>query len=52
MPNKDKSETLRFAQNGITTVLVAEQTFLAAITCISFAAGLPKLLLWLKHMYH
>ena len=47
-----RSEILRFAQNDIVTLLVAEQTFLVAPTCIPFLPGLPKLLLWLKLMFH
>ena len=34
------------------TMLVAEQTFLVTATCIPFVPGLPKLVLWLKRMFH
>ena len=52
LAGESKSEILRSAQNDIATMLVAEQTFLVAATCIPFAPGLPKLVLWLTRMFH
>ena len=33
-------------------VLLAEQTFLERELAIPFVPGLPKMVLWLKHMFH